>query len=282
MRYWNGNLITTTEHPPAYAGASGVYDLTTQRIYKKSGNWPGDMSIVSQGLLIHLDAGNVSSYPGTGSEWYDLSGNNYHMSLKGQSMFATSGADSYFDFDWVNYSGVVSHGICDGTISGSTAATAANLGIDSSNPKTVVCVAMIDDNQGNNQGGLFDLGDSGSDGRHFCLRQNGNFTSFRGQFWGSSNDYDFSYDGRGVWTMFSMVYENQVIHATYGNNGVLLGEKTSVPTLATSGSRPFEMARYAGANYFGGKIGMYLVYNRALSQTEIQQNYGALSGRFGF
>lgn len=277
MRYWNGNLITTTERSPTGSGANGIFDLTSQRVYKGSLNWPAPIAVVTQGLLVHLDAGDPSSYPGTGSEWYDLSGNNYHMSLKNGPTFATSGGDSYFDLDGSN-----DVGICDGSISGSTSATPSNLGVDSNNPKTIVCVAMIDNNVGSTSGGLFDLGDSGSSGRHYCLRLNGNYTNFRAQFWGSSADYDFSYDGRGVWTMFSVVYENSVIHATYGNNGVLLGQDPTVPSLATSGSRPLEMGRYAGSNYFGGKIGMYLVYNRALSQTEVQANYAGLAGRFGF
>ena len=33
-------------------------------------------SIVRSGLVLHLDAANVKSYPGSGTTWYDLSGNN--------------------------------------------------------------------------------------------------------------------------------------------------------------------------------------------------------------
>ena len=33
--------------------------------------------IVTDGLVLHLDAGNSKSYPGSGSTWYDLSGNAY-------------------------------------------------------------------------------------------------------------------------------------------------------------------------------------------------------------
>ena len=31
--------------------------------------------IVNNGLVLHLDAGNSRSYPGTGTAWIDLSGN---------------------------------------------------------------------------------------------------------------------------------------------------------------------------------------------------------------
>jgi hypothetical protein len=31
-------------------------------------------NIVSNGLVLHLDAGNSTSYPGSGTTWFDLSG----------------------------------------------------------------------------------------------------------------------------------------------------------------------------------------------------------------
>lgn len=37
--------------------------------------------IVNNGLVLHLDAANSRSYPGSGATWYDLSGNNKHASL---------------------------------------------------------------------------------------------------------------------------------------------------------------------------------------------------------
>ena len=37
--------------------------------------------VVTNGLVLALDAANPNSYPGSGTTWYDLSGNNLHMSL---------------------------------------------------------------------------------------------------------------------------------------------------------------------------------------------------------
>ena len=231
--------------------------------------------IVTEGLVLALDAANPKSYPGSGSDWYDLSGNDFHMSLKNSPTFSSSGINKYFDLNGTN-----AHGICDGTVSGSVSATVSNLGLGGTNQKTVVCVAMIDDGEGEEDGGLFDLGDSGSAGRHYCLRLYINYVILRAQFW-STPDYDITYDGRAKWTMFSVVYGDDKIGKTYGNNGDLLGQDSGSYDLTTAGSRPFEMGRYAGGNYFGGKIAMYLVYNKGLSQSEIKQNFNALRGRFG-
>ena len=230
--------------------------------------------IVTDGLLLILDAGNTKSYSGSGSDWLDLSGNNFHMSLKNSPTFTNSGGIKYFSLDGSN-----DHGICDGTVSGSTAAYVENLGLGGSQSRTVVCIANMKDNVGSTSGGLFDLGDTGVAGRHFSLRRNG-YTSWRAQFW-STPDYDFNYNGNGIWTMYSQVYGSDLIGKTYGNNGTLLGNDASSFTLVTAGERPFEMGRYNGSSYVGADIAYYLVYNKALTVPEIRQNYEALRGRFG-
>ena len=38
--------------------------------------------IVTDGLLMYLDAANIKSFPKSGSTWYDLSGNGYHATIK--------------------------------------------------------------------------------------------------------------------------------------------------------------------------------------------------------
>ena len=37
--------------------------------------------IVTNGLVLDLDAAKVASYPGTGTSWYDISGNNNKSSI---------------------------------------------------------------------------------------------------------------------------------------------------------------------------------------------------------
>lgn len=230
--------------------------------------------IVTNGLLIYLDAGNTKSYSGSGNDWYDLSGNRYHMSLKNSPTFVSSGNLKYFDLN-----GSTHHGICDGTITNSVSATVSNLGLGGTNPKTVVCVAMVDNAVGSTNGGLFDLGDTGGTNSHYSLRLSSSYTGYRAQFWGAA-DYDFTYDTRTFWTMFSVTYGADKLGRTYGNNAALLGQESTAYDLNTAGVRPFEMGRYNGSDYFGGKIALCMVYNKALTVSEIQQNFNALRGRF--
>ena len=55
----------------------------------------GGPEIVTDGLVLSLDAANKKSYPGTGTTWYDLSGNNSDFTLDGSGI--TYNSNGYFD-----------------------------------------------------------------------------------------------------------------------------------------------------------------------------------------
>jgi len=48
--------------------------------------WENVSALVSGGLVLHLDAGNVNSYSGTGLNWYDLSGSGNNGVLSDSTM----------------------------------------------------------------------------------------------------------------------------------------------------------------------------------------------------
>lgn len=47
-------------------------------------------SLVTNGLIVYVDAANPRSYSGTGNTWYDLSGNNNHMTLVNGVAYSTN------------------------------------------------------------------------------------------------------------------------------------------------------------------------------------------------
>nr|WP_314866990.1 LamG-like jellyroll fold domain-containing protein [uncultured Flavobacterium sp.] len=61
--------------------------------------------LISDGLVLRLDAANLKSYPGTGTTWYDLSGNSSNVALTSTTFNAANwgsigfnGTSSYADF----------------------------------------------------------------------------------------------------------------------------------------------------------------------------------------
>ena len=60
----------------------------------------GGGGIVTNNLVLHLDAGDSSSYSGSGNTWTDLSSSNNNGTINGATY--NSGNDGYFDFDGSN------------------------------------------------------------------------------------------------------------------------------------------------------------------------------------
>lgn len=110
---------------------------------------------------------------------------------------------------------------------------------------------------------------------------------FRGHVWsstGNSNVIDSPRSiGTGNWNMLTQkvawggnidLFENGILTASQ----LLVGNApTSTRTQLIVGCR----STGAGSSHFQGKISGIQIYNRALSAAEIQQNYNALRGRYG-
>ena len=64
-------------------------DITSTGIFKSKIN--------RDGAVVHLDAGDINSYPGSGTTWYDLSGNGYNFTINAGA-YKSSGP-KYMDFN---------------------------------------------------------------------------------------------------------------------------------------------------------------------------------------
>ena len=82
----------------------------------------------------------------------------------------------------------------------------------------------------------------------------------------------------GVWYHFVGVYNGS--QGILYRNGVVYAGPTAL-TSHTSESANFEIGRYSGAGNTNGNIAVARFYNRALTATEVLQNYNATKARFG-
>ena len=55
----------------------------------------GPTPIVTEGLVLYLDAANYRSYPGSGTDWIDLSGYGNHATLANWPIFDSNNQDSF-------------------------------------------------------------------------------------------------------------------------------------------------------------------------------------------
>jgi hypothetical protein len=232
-------------------------------------------AVVTNGLVLALDAADRNSYPGSGTTWTDLSGNGYNFSVNA-SAYSTTGGIPHMNFEG-------SFGAAKRVVSGSLT------DVPNFSNGTIMCFTTIlnstatwrtltrgasSDHQVLIQSGANTLGmyDNTSDtfiGSTFNITSLPNpYTKFNCLTWRlsqSSPYYQFQYNND------STVYSLTNVNATF-NNG-----------FSTIGANPNSNTGTAAANssQYWGKVSVFLYYNRHLTATEVQQNFNALRGRFG-
>ena len=229
-------------------------------------------SIITEGLVLYLDAANLKSYPGSGTTWNDLSGNNNnapmvntptYSNLKNGAFTFDGVGTNYFDLD--SKASLVN--VNAGTVGGWVRFN--DLNSDSTN---YVFVSY----GGNAYGGGFILEHAGLGGASLRLE----LVTFGGSISGAPRaNIDKStalpYQGQdiymiGTWTTSEVkLYINGVLLSTVSTNAAL----PSRSTLRISS----EAGRSRGVN---GNVYNCSIYNRALSAQEILQNYNATKGRY--
>ena len=225
--------------------------------------------IVTNGLVFAVDAKNPISYPGSGTNWKDLSGNNNTGTLTNGPTF-NSGDGGSIVFDGVDdYS---DHGD----------ASSINIPNDLS-VNLWVKINLID----SSTRGII------------SKRQSGGLTNYGINFNGSINvlQWYFNFGSgfrvlnvplntnftTGIWYNLCTVFQKSSTNtlAYIYKNGTLLNSGTLSGNVTTA-SVPLSIGRsFSSGEYFNGNIAIVQIYNRALSAQEITQNYNALKTRFG-
>jgi hypothetical protein len=216
--------------------------------------------IVTDGLVLAVDAANTRSYPGSGSTWSDLSGSGNHGTISGDGVVYSSDNNGTLVFDGVGDD--VEFG--PGATSVFTYSAWFNTDVVSDGFRTI-------------------LGYAGSNYSMIILENDASHITF----W-ASDGLNLSYRlgtpaiSTGRWYNVVFIREGSNITGGYKAylDSVFTGSLNSgTQTLSTNdfhiGGRPDT------SQFFDGKISSVSVYNRALSASEIAQNYNALKGRFG-
>ncbi len=214
--------------------------------------------VVTTGLQLYLDAGNASSYPGSGTTWTDLTVNGRNGTLtNGPTYSGTNGGSIVFDGsnDFVQ-------------CTGSLTVTAA----------TFVTWIRRNGNQGQYDGILFSRG-TNTTGMNFQA------SNQLGYHW---NDAGNTYNWQSgltipdaTWCMIAVSVTSTAATAYLCQTG---GTTTATNTVNHSSSLLNDIKLAvddAAARYFNGNIAIALLYNIALSAGQVSTNFEADRGRFG-
>jgi hypothetical protein len=223
--------------------------------------------IVTDGLVLYLDAANTRSYPGVGTTWSDLSrsGNNGSL-INGPTFNSGNGGSIVFD----GSNDYVDCGVSNIPLPTNVTLTAWI------NQSTLVGYKNIVTKEGATQTDL-DYG--------LTTSPNGNL-----YFWFHNGSYRIhetltnNINSTNVWYSVTSVFSDTNNTVQLYANGIQIYNQTeSTSLLAHTNSKLLVGWRnsLASGQSFQGNIAQTLIYNRALSATEIRQNYNATKTRFG-
>lgn len=212
--------------------------------------------IITANLVMHLDAGNTSSYPGSGTTWTDLSGNGNNGTLTNGPTYSSAnsgsivfdGTDDYVDIPdnaslnptlnmtvsaWVNMTSFKSFN----TIFGKgTSSGGFDFRIDSSTQLNLVKYTIID--------------------------QTSTISALSTNTW---------YNITAVQSTTKVdYYVNGVFIVSFSNSSAYINGSTSL-----------KIGRSRDNVYTAAKISQVSLYSRALSAAEILQNFYSLKDRYG-
>ena len=223
------------------------------------------------GSILYLDAGNVSSYPGSGTTWTDTVGGKV-FTLAGSPSLPTYNSSNG---GYLNFNASAGHH--------ATATSFASI----LSTYTIEVWHLFTGTSTGAAPVLF--GEARSSYSNFMMGTTGGVTSplkIQGGFWngawqqGTTNPGDYFQPSNG-WYQFVLTYDGSNIKF-YANNILRLTKTPSDFTIARSGLGLNIMRRQDAANnHWGGGVSIIRVYDTALDSTQITQNYNAQKSRFG-
>jgi len=232
--------------------------------------------IVKDGLVLDLDAAKLDSYPRTGTIWNDISTNGNNGTLVNGPTFNSGnggsivfdGVDDYVNIDYNN------------NLDLPTART-TSVWVKLNTIKFSTMIGQAKTGGFNQRKWDVRYGASSSTDKYIIvvLGQGGPQMSF------TTNSI---YDLTSNWHNIAVTYDGAITTCTIYVNGVQAGQITNTFSSLYSSvanndtTLGFNVGRRnEGSNPCNGNFSSFLVYNRALSTTEVLQNYNATKIRYG-
>ena len=212
------------------------------------------------GLILHLDAGDVDSYPGSGSVWYDLSSVGNHMNISGPT-WTTVGSRTAFNFtangNYMYNNGLSSFPTTELTYEVWLYPAASELSADDRG-----CVILA----------------NGGSGAYMSWNKSNQYMS---NYWYSHSPEGYHESNgpssRTAWHHWCTVWDNKGVHQWVDGGYNVVKD---VRGTSTSNGNLY-IGREGAGRQFSGGIAIVRIYNRGLNGYEVYENFQAQRGRFG-
>jgi hypothetical protein len=251
--YLKGNIANVQLYTKSLSAVEVLQNYEAQK--SKFAN-----TIVQQGLVLNLDAGNPYSYGGSGTTIYDVSPT--ALSWTGSNVTYNSDPVKYFSYNGSN----------------SWLQSSTSTAYDS---QTITMECWCYPNTLSQEGFLFEKGQVNT--QYSMFFESINATSFVFRTMGTVSNYNLTFN---VNTYLTVSAWNHIVCTYNGSSKIAYVNGVQVASVAASGTLPTGqvnqyIGRHSGGYFFNGRIGESRVYNIALSAAQVLQNYNATKGRFG-
>jgi hypothetical protein len=265
--YYGGNGVMG-----AYAG------ITTSWIDNNTNKWYGIITggIVTDGLVLALDAGVSRSYPGSGTTWTDLSGSGNNGTLVNGVGYSGDNLGS-LSFDGVNDYGRINSFSADSNLAFSVFCWVypKNLTVDQFGGNYLNWIINKRNiTEPNSNSWQFNTSNS----YPVVAIWDNNNTAIHPSQTSSASAFELN---KWYYTGFTTDGTNNGSLKIYINDSVnFSGTLTGNRGIET---KPIDIGKtgWSDSFFWNGNIAQVSIYNRALSAAEVSQNFNALKSRFG-
>jgi len=211
------------------------------------------------GPVLYLDASNPASYPGTGTTWYDISGNGNDVTMVNSNsitwnnslpVYFSTGANGWFN----NPSG-------------------SNLPTGNSNYTFIIWVQLGSTWNGN---GLMSIGSFGTPNQSNAFRA-ASTNVLLNYWWANDLVVSTSVSPTNGWFNAVATYDGTT--RSIWVNGTLVGSNTPVGHNVITST--LQIAKTADVEFLNGNVGEVFVYDRGLTSVEILSIWNTTKSRYG-
>jgi hypothetical protein len=217
-------------------------------------------NIVTNGLVLYLDAANRQSYVSGSTLWRDISGNNNSGSLVNGPTFSIADGGS-INLDGTNDQ-ININTIPTSSFSLISSSFTVNMWVNVANANA----GLISSNQSATTGGQYHL-----------IRRSGVLSI--NYYFGNTVSSTVAFPNAS-WVNVTHTYDFPTQISSLYQQGIRVGVGGMGIPLITSSSLVLGWYGFGGA-FLSGSIAITQIYNRVLSQAEVTQNYNATKTRFG-
>lgn len=264
-----GTYASINTNSTSKPDASAPHAISEWYSYNHSAAPAYTTPLATGSLILELDAGNSTSYPGSGTTWYDLSGNSSNATLYNGPTF-TSGTNDSGSF--------ILDGANDYIDTGITIQAAANSNLQSFG--AWVYGSGTDTN-------FFGSNASGYGQHHLILTLAASFVAsdpdqltYAASFYGGGGETDYTVNitrNSPNWNYACVVKTAANYYDIYFNGSAVLTNVYRNSAYDTT----LTLGQWWSSYFKPSQVAMLHVYSRAITSTEVTNNYNNTKGRFG-